>query len=205
MLVVREFCKFGDEHDFVRPWPCYSAVGVVPSAGTVVVLFVSDSRQRSHKFVFEDLKRTSYFVIAVLIACVRYLKMVSSRNIGGRKAGRKRRAPRKRMTREAMRPSPPGVVVFKCLLRKDVSGSTAIQQVTRRESEPYRVGASFLEKNCASSFYGSIILDSEISWRAWIEMKPAGVDPDETFPLHLYAPAPPSDRMLQEFHYVRHG
>ena len=46
MLVVREFCKFGDEHDFVRPWPCYSAVGVVPSAGTVVVLFVSDSRQR---------------------------------------------------------------------------------------------------------------------------------------------------------------
>ena len=141
----------------------------------------------------------------MVIVCLIYLKMARSRQIGGKKAGRKRRAPRKRMTREAMRPSPPGVVVFKCLLRKDVSGSTAIQQVTRRESEPYRVGASFLEKNCASSFYGSIILDSEISWRAWIEMKPAGVDPDETFPLHLFAPAPPSDRMVREFHYVRYG
>ena len=43
-----------------------------------------------HKFVFEDLKRTSYFVIAVLIACVRYLKMARSRQIGGKKAGKKR-------------------------------------------------------------------------------------------------------------------
>ena len=189
-----------------RPWPCWCAVGVVPAAGTVCLLFVCGSRYHYFiKLFCEGLKRIGICVFTVAILCVRYLKMVSSRNIGGRKAGRKRRAPRKRMTREAMRPSPPGVVVFKCLLRKDVSGSTAIQQVTRRESEPYRVGASFLEKNCASSFYGSIILDSEISWRAWIEMKPAGVDPDETFPLHLYAPAPPSDRMLQEFHYVRHG
>ena len=128
--------------------------------------------------------------------------MARSRQIGGKKAGRKRRQPRKRITREAVRPSPPGVVEFKCVLRNDISGSTAIQQVTRRESEPYRVGAPFFEKNCASLFYGSIIPDSEILWRRWIEIKPAGVDPDETFPLHLYAPDPPSDCLKREFNYV---
>ena len=129
--------------------------------------------------------------------------MVRSRQIGGKKAGKKRRQSLKRITREAVRPSPPGVVEFKCELRSDITGLTVIQTVTRRESDPYRVGAPFFEKDCASSFYGSMIPGSEIMWRVWLEKKPAGADPDETHPVHLFAPAKPSPRMVREFDYVR--
>ena len=62
MLVVREFCKFGDEHDFVRPWPCYSAVELSRLLGrsSCCSLFVNVI----HKFAFEDLKR---LVISLLL------------------------------------------------------------------------------------------------------------------------------------------
>ena len=132
-----------------RPWPCWCAVGVVPAAGTVCLLFVCGSRYHYFiKLFCEGLKRIGICVFTVAILCVRYLKMVRSQQIGGKRAGKKRRKSLKKITLEAVRPSPPGVVEFKCELRSDVSGLTVIQTVTRRESDSYQDGAPFFEKGC---------------------------------------------------------
>ena len=129
--------------------------------------------------------------------------MVRSRSIGGKKAARKRRRSLKKITREAVRASMPGVVESGCALCSDHKVPTVIQTLTRRECERYQDGAPFVEKDCASSWYGSMIPDLEILWRRWLESKLTGADPNDTFPVHLFAPAASSPHMIREFRYVR--